>query len=167
MGKAKGKGVSSVQNRHIYTRASYLYQAATHLAKQVTQPTSDAENQCENETRNSNLERQAALSMSRRLLTDMKAVSQKAVIRHSPSLKRTVCKFCDTLQVEGETCQSTVQNPSKGGRKPWADLLEMECMACGHVKRYPVSAPRQKRRPYRLVEGTGEGQGDDEAMDEP
>ncbi|KAK7394054.1 hypothetical protein QQX98_013162 [Neonectria punicea] len=79
----------------------------------------------------------------------MRAVSLKAQIRQSPALKRTICKFCDTLLIEGQTCSSTVENDSKGGRKPWADLLTIRCKTCGNAKRYPVNAPRQKRRSLR------------------
>lgn len=89
------------------------------------------------------------LNMSRHAISDMRAMSLKTLIRQSPDLKRTICKFCDTLRIEGKTCRSVVENSSKGGQKPWADVLSIECRTCGHVKRYPVNAPRQKRRPVR------------------
>jgi ribonuclease P protein subunit RPR2 len=53
------------------------------------------------------------------------------------------------LLVESKTSRSWIENPSKGGRKPWADILVIECGTCGNAKRYPVDAPRQKRRSLR------------------
>lgn len=90
-------------------------------------------------------------NMSHRLLADFRSVSLKSQIRVSPAMKRSICKFCDTLLVEGQTCTSTVENTSKGGRKPWADVLVIKCHTCHHVKRFPVNAPRQQRRPLRTV----------------
>ncbi|KAK2608694.1 hypothetical protein QQS21_002805 [Conoideocrella luteorostrata] len=92
---------------------------------------------------------QAIDNMSRLAITDMRAVSLKAQIRQSSSLKRTICKFCDTLLVEGRTCHSMIENTSKGKRKPWADVLVIGCKTCGNSKRYPVDMPRQKRKLLR------------------
>lgn len=155
----KGKGAAGVPNRHIYTRASYLYQAATYLASRVPdardgapqqEPASGKDPKAEDSTLASTEEQRKAIqNVSRHALQDMRAVSLKVLIRQTPALKRTICKFCDTLQVEGKTCRSVVENTSRGGRKPWADVLAVECRTCGHTKRYPVSASRQKRRPLR------------------
>ncbi|KAK8040530.1 Rpr2-domain-containing protein [Apiospora marii] len=89
----------------------------------------------------------------------MRTTSEKAVIRLSPALKHTVCKYCDSLLIEGETCVSVVENASKGGKKPWADVLVIRCKACKGVKRFPVGASRQKKQKLRNsttpTEGTG------------
>lgn len=79
----------------------------------------------------------------------MKAVSLKVQIRQSSALKSSVCKYCSTVQIEGKTCQSVVENASKGGKKPWADVLVIRCSTCQNVKRYPVDCPKQKRRCLR------------------
>ncbi|OAA62503.1 RNAse P, Rpr2/Rpp21 subunit [Niveomyces insectorum RCEF 264] len=96
--------------------------------------------------------------MARRLLTQMRAVARKTNMRLRPDVKHRVCKYCDTLLVEGATCVSTVENPSRNGRKPWADVLVVACRTCGRARRYPVTAPRQPRRPHRLADG-GQGGG--------
>lgn len=149
---AKTKVDAGVQNRIIYSRASYLYQAANYLtscanAIQDAPCTSDAE---QSASANTDKQYKAITNMSRQAITDMRAISLKAQIRQSPALKRTICKFCDSLLVEGQTCHSFIQNPSKGGRKPWADVLVIECKTCGNSKRYPVDAPRQTRKAIRL-----------------
>ena len=88
-------------------------------------------------------------NLCRQGITDMRAITLKMQIRQSPALKRTICKYCDTLLVEGRTSVSSIENHSKGGRKPWADVLVIKCKTCGNSKRYPVDAARQKRKSLR------------------
>ncbi|KAH8171885.1 RNAse P rpr2/Rpp21/SNM1 subunit domain-containing protein [Sarocladium implicatum] len=152
---AKQKGPQSVQNRHIYTRASYLYQAAQYLASQQTSPKSSLGDDPQHSTateKDNGPSQKATQNLSRQMLTDMRVVTQKILIRQSPDLKRTICKFCDTLQVEGQTSSSQIENSSRGAKKPWADVLATRCLTCNHVKRFPISAQRQKRRPLREAE---------------
>ncbi|KAG5973880.1 hypothetical protein E4U55_000202 [Claviceps digitariae] len=161
---AKPKGQPGVQNRIIYSRASYLYQAANYLSNCVDRvenaPSSTPANsskpelsgQQQQQQQQRRMQRKALENMSRLAMADMKAVSLKAQIRQSQALKRTVCKFCDTLLVEGRSCSSTIENPSRGGCKPWADVLVMKCKTCGNTKRFPVDAPRQKRKSLRSAE---------------
>lgn len=158
MGKAKATGV---QNRHIYTRASYLYQAGAYLASRVpdshhasSQPRPSSPEGRETEAGDATIaavdrQHRAIQNTSRQVISDMRAVSLKVLIRQTSAIKKTICKFCDTLLVEGKTCRSVVENFSRGGRKPWADVLAIECKTCGRVKRFPVSASKQKRRPLR------------------
>ncbi|KAI0447253.1 RNAse P Rpr2/Rpp21/SNM1 subunit domain-containing protein [Xylaria telfairii] len=138
---AKPKKPGSVPNKHLYSRLSYLHQAAAFLGSQVgntraAKPEPPAANQLR-------------LGLARHLLTDLRATSLKSQIRLSPAVKHTICKFCDTLLIEGETSTSAVENKSKHGKKPWADVLVVKCNTCHRVKRFPVQSPRQKRRPYR------------------
>ncbi|KAL7822848.1 RNAse P Rpr2/Rpp21/SNM1 subunit domain-containing protein [Trichoderma gracile] len=172
---AKAKGNPGVQNRHIYTRASYLYQAAVYLANcaqraelepkikasfgKSQSDDNSASSAPENETPSGrkngqdhdSQERKATMNLSHQVVSDMRSVSLKAQIRQSSSIKQTICKYCDAVLIEGKTCHSLVENPSRGGRKPWADVLVIRCDTCGNVKRYPVSAPRQKRKPFRTA----------------
>jgi ribonuclease P protein subunit RPR2 len=127
----KRKENPSIAHKLIYSRASYLYQAANYLARK---------NVCGTQDRGLEQQRQATQNTSRQALIDMRAVSRKAQIRQTRALKRSICKFCDTLQIEGETCHSSVENLSKGGRKPWADVLVVRCTTCQNAKRFPVSA---------------------------
>ena len=127
------------------------------------------------------------LPLSRHLITGMRRVALKTQIRLDPSVKRTVCKYCDTVIIPGSesplepgpgpalagqetvgredqrnrtvlgkgssSCIGTgklyVENKSRHGRKPWADLLVSECFTCGRRKRYPLGATRQLRRQLR------------------
>jgi ribonuclease P protein subunit RPR2 len=160
---AKGKSGGGVQNRAIYSRISFLHQAAVALATirhdspgsgRANSPDEfSAANQRASIKPASDAESGPALDgMSRRLATDLRSVSLKTRIRLKPAVKQTICKFCDSILIEGESCTSTVENKSKGSRKPWADVLVRKCHACGRERRYPVSAPRPRRKTGRESE---------------
>lgn len=160
MAKARKGNHGSVPNRQLYSRLSYLHQAATFLGSQVGKSTKEpkseqcAQSQLEqkptsSDTLHHHSDDQLRLQLARKLLTDLRATSLKCQIRLSPAVKHTICKFCDTLLIEGETSTSVVENKSKGGKKPWADVLVVSCNTCGGARRFPVQAPRQKRRPQR------------------
>ncbi len=87
-------------------------------------------------------------AQTHQLLTSMRSISQKSQIRLSPSLKRSVCRRCNGLLTLNST--SEIENMSRGGRKPWADVLVVKCCQCGYVKRYPVdiggTATRHKKK---------------------
>ncbi|KAI0097976.1 RNAse P Rpr2/Rpp21/SNM1 subunit domain-containing protein [Nemania sp. FL0031] len=156
---AKTKTPGSVPNRHLYSRLSYLHQAAAFLGSQVGNthnPKSkpSPSNRLENgtppvDTPKYSAPDQLRLNLARHLLTDLRATSLKSQLRLSPAIKHTICKFCDTLLIEGETSTSIVENKSKGCKKPWADVLVVKCNTCNGVRRFPVQAPRQKRRSQR------------------
>jgi ribonuclease P protein subunit RPR2 len=83
------------------------------------------------------------------LNTHLRSVAQKGQIRLSSDLKIAICKICSSPLIEGETCLKSIENLSKGGRKPWANVLMVQCCACGACKRYPVGAKKQKRKSTR------------------
>ncbi|EPE08442.1 rnase p rpr2 rpp21 subunit domain-containing protein [Ophiostoma piceae UAMH 11346] len=160
MAKSKGAASSAVANRTAYSRVSFLYQAAALLAATQTSSTSRDANTADDSITESavvstapEVPDPALMGMSRRLLTQMRSISRKTNMRLRPAVKHRVCKFCDSLLVEGSTCSSAVENQSRGGRKAWADVLAVTCKTCGRVRRYPVSAERQPRRPYRGQSG--------------
>ncbi|KAI2604896.1 Rpr2-domain-containing protein [Hypoxylon fragiforme] len=151
MGKSNGSG--SVPNRPIYSRISYLYQAAAYMANcsevknevkesksAATYPKVMEEEKVSQETS------RGKKALSRRFITDLRSASLKSQIRLSPAIKHTICKLCDSLLIEGDSSTSVVENKSKGGKKPWADVLVVKCHTCGGVRRFPVQAPRQNRR---------------------
>ncbi|KAH8907886.1 Rpr2-domain-containing protein [Coniochaeta sp. PMI_546] len=140
---AKGKPPATVQNRPMYSRISFLQQAATYLTQ--ASEMDPGEIRAGQATSTSS-------GVSRRLVADLRSVSLKTRIRLSPAVKQTMCKYCDALLIEGETCTTVVENKSKGGRKPWADILVRKCHACENVKRYPLNSARQKRKSLRTVD---------------
>ena len=139
---APGKKKGDVANRAMYSRISYLQQAAAHLATSSRRDGSTAEDG-------------ALDGVARRLATDMREVSLKMRIRLAPAVKQMVCKYCDSVLVDGTTCTATIENKSRHGKKPWADMLVRRCHTCGKEKRYPVNASRSKRRPFREATENG------------
>lgn len=89
------------------------------------------------------------LGIQRRLVSHLRAVSLKSQIRLSHEVKRSFCKRCNTILVPDSTSHSFTENKSRGGRKPWADVLVIECKACGMQKRFAVGAKRQSRKYQR------------------
>ncbi|KAK0733614.1 RNAse P Rpr2/Rpp21/SNM1 subunit domain-containing protein, partial [Lasiosphaeria miniovina] len=162
---AKGKSNGGVQNRAIYSRVSFLQQAAVFLALSRSpsplppQPPSVSPRHSSTGSAPASLIDSVSVpgpsfslhGVSRRLATDLRSMSLKTRIRLSPALKQTICKFCDSILVEGETCTSSIENKSKGGNKPWADVLVRKCHTCGRERRYPVHAARQRRKGERDV----------------
>lgn len=160
---AKGKGSGGVQNRAIYSRISFLQQAAVTLATITRQSRdsggADVTDDGSIPTRPSSINNSSNVrsgttldGMSRRLATDLRAVSLKTRIRLKPAVKQTICKFCDSILIDGQSCTSAIENKSKGAKKPWADVLVRRCHTCGRERRYPVSAARPKRKTERELE---------------
>jgi ribonuclease P protein subunit RPR2 len=153
---AKAKSSGHVVNRLVYVRASYLYQAAACLASQPEASMSSLnESEASTEKQSVALKQtvpSANTNIARRMVTDLRSVALKAQIRLSPAIKQTVCKYCDTFLIEGTTCTSSVENKSKNGRKPWADVLVIKCNICQRAKRFPAELRRQKRRHLRALE---------------
>jgi ribonuclease P protein subunit RPR2 len=185
MAPEKAKAHKGLQQKHLHSRISYLYQAATYLSratgksqpctssfvaekilgdnqgKAVAMPEAASGQSWPNvPTTLGNvtptlaepnvLQSQNAV-LSRQLLGHLRAVSLKGQIRLSPNLKHSICKRCDLLLVPGSSATVQMENKSRGGKKPWADVLVMTCTACGTAKRYPVGAKRQLRKEKRPI----------------
>jgi len=91
------------------------------------------------------------------LASHLKQIALKSQIRLHTNIKHTICRTCCTVLVDGETCTKRMENLSRGGRRPHADVLVMECTVCGAAKRFPVGAERQKRRGERGVKTPAQG----------
>jgi len=90
--------------------------------------------------------RLAGLGQTHRLASHLRAVSLKGQIRLSAEMKHSICKRCDSHLVVGSTATRNMENKSRGGKKPWAEVLVISCNTCGVKKRFPVAAKRQPRR---------------------
>ena len=185
----KGKGKGGLQQKHIHSRISYLFQAATYLAETSSKVQSRGQNrEADDQTLNRHCEgsvmseapsrqrppvvslsqedREAGSTtaeadsapqfqgtgLSRQLFAHLRAVSLKSQIRISPKIKHSICKRCDQLLVPGSSATTYVENKSRNGKKPWADVLVITCMACKTSKRFPVGAKRQLRREERSTQ---------------
>jgi ribonuclease P protein subunit RPR2 len=138
MGKKKEKNSEPrlIQHREIYQRMNFLYQAATLMTTITAQPsltststtTSAAQqpslsNQEQglqqgqskiiksNATTNTtNLDNTKNLaSIGRFYINTMKTIGTKQVLRIDPSIKRTICKRCETILLPGVTSKVRIK----------------------------------------------------------
>ncbi|KXG54390.1 RNAse P, Rpr2/Rpp21 subunit [Penicillium griseofulvum] len=84
-------------------------------------------------------------NLSRVCVSHLRAVAMKTQIRLPVTLKRSICKRCDTILTPGVTCSHETRNASRGGKKPWADVLVVKCLSCGTEKRFPQTEKRGKK----------------------
>ena len=94
----------------------------------------------------------SSISLSRMYASQMRGASLKTLTRLPVSVKRSYCKCCDTLLIPGESCSQELRNSSRGGKKPWADVLEIRCFHCGTVRRYPQGDKRSQKLVVRQKE---------------
>ncbi|KAG9546393.1 hypothetical protein KCV01_g24323, partial [Aureobasidium melanogenum] len=83
------------------------------------------------------------------LAAQLQAVSQKAQIRLSHDMKRSICKVCSTPLMPDTTSKTRIENKSRAGKKSCADVLVIQCQNCKTEKRFPVGATRQRRKAER------------------
>lgn len=154
-------------HKHLHSRVSYLHQAARYLsgardpreqirpntAQLVSEGSSDklaAETQPANSTIIESRE-------SQRLLSQLRGVSLRSQIRLTPRLKHTICKRCNMILISGTTSSEAIENASRGGKKPWADVFVVGCRYCGTKKRFPLGAKTEKcshsERAYESTNG--------------
>ena len=176
---AKDKSKTGIPNKHLHARISFLQQAATYLTVQSQSRTATSssslpenrregseivsENRTAEDTNGQGItttvdvkkQDEKAISNSqggglpRYLCSHLNQVARKSQIRLHPNIKHSICKRCSTILVEGSTCQKSIENLSKGGKKLHADVLVVECKVCGAKKRWPVGPQRQRRKGER------------------
>lgn len=169
MAKAKQPKARSVPNKHLHSRVSYLYQAANYLSsRQATatiqsssQPISKAKVNIESSKNKTHQDIQddkkeshplKQFGLPNHLLSHLLGVSRKTQIHLTPKFKHTFCKRCNSILVTGSTSSTRVENISRNGKKPWADVLVIKCLSCEAEKRFPTGAQRQKRKTDRTKE---------------
>ena len=179
---AKKKTAQGLPNPPSHARVSYLYQAANYLfsqhgslsstqtvgtksrdeSKLPWQTLVEAEERKPKPAKakewpgvDSRDKERDPLGLSRHLVTHMRAITLKSHVRLSHEMKHSLCKRCDTLLVPGSTSQCSIENQSKGRKKPWADVYVTQCLKCGTRKRFPVGSKRQpKGRPKAKLHET-------------
>ncbi|KAJ5305786.1 hypothetical protein PENANT_c015G01663 [Penicillium antarcticum] len=169
--KAKVKKESKNVQGHIRARLDYLHKAAVYLqnaqqntahqvndektghstSAQDTHNTS-TEEKITQETSSAKKIKEPMNNLSRVCVSHLRGVALKTQIRLPIALKRSVCKRCDTFLAPGVNCSHEIENASRGGKKPWADVLVVRCFECGTVKRFPQMDKRGKKLVQRREE---------------
>jgi ribonuclease P protein subunit RPR2 len=60
------------------------------------------------------------------------------------------------MLIAGVSSACFIENKSRGGKKPWADVLVVRCQTCSHETRYPVGQQPAKKpeEPEKAAAGT-------------
>ncbi|CDK27796.1 unnamed protein product [Kuraishia capsulata CBS 1993] len=114
------KPPKQIPRKEHHARLSYLYQISTLMA--ARSESSDNEKDME--------------TLSRVYARNLDIVSKKAVLKLSPTVKRSICKKCHRRQIEGITMSTRLSNPSKKKTKN-NDIMECSCK-CGETRRFPI-----------------------------
>ncbi|KAG9185350.1 ribonuclease P protein subunit RPR2 [Alternaria panax] len=156
MSKVKAPKSKGIPNKHLHARSTFLYQAATYLTLQTATQDEFAIDVAQDKESHPHdaptTQRYSPLALE--LASDLQQVSRKGQLRLAVDLKRSMCKSCNTVLIPGRTVNQTIENPSKGGNKPWADILVVTCLICGGEKRFPVGATKQPKKAKRRTTHT-------------
>ncbi len=178
--KDKTSAPASVPQRYIYSRISYLHQAAGYLTQRhLSEPKPDSQDSyaelapesrvmkptdlisIEEAARSSQHQKSARLqssaALSRYLLSNVHGVSLKGQVRLDSTLKHSICRRCNAFLVAGVTSTSYVENRSNGGEKSWADVLVLTCKLCDATRRFPIGAMQQRSKKSRQKQEKGLG----------
>ena len=169
--KTKGKkGSGGGVNSHVRARINYLHKAAEYLQAATTGAVAKTRAD-EDEVMTDSNELPAAASkttlrkhhgcssqLSRMCVSQMRGVSQKSQLRLPIEQKRSFCKRCETFLVLDKNCTQEMRNPSRGGKKPWAELRVIRCNVCGTEKRFPQTDKRSRKLPERKKDGKAENE---------
>lgn len=161
MAKAKAPKEGKNSKSHIKARLEFLQRAAEYFQRVSNSPeqarvptTGDAnvvdskahelfthqDASCDDAEYSSKVQRtskKTLSNLSRISISHMRGVSLKTQTRLPITVKRSHCKRCDTLLLPGVNCTHEVTNSSRGGKKPWADVLVVRCLVCRAEKRFP------------------------------
>ncbi len=146
MAKEKPSKPKGIPNKHLHARTTFLYQAASYLTLQFS-----VRDGVQTSDRSDRSQIQQPSSLALQLGSDLHTVSRKAQLRLAIDLKRSMCKSCNAILVPGHTATQVVENQSRGGHKPWADVLVITCKRCDSKKRIPVGAKRQLKKRDRVA----------------
>ncbi|KAL0956639.1 hypothetical protein HGRIS_002772 [Hohenbuehelia grisea] len=139
-GKDNTPNPNSVANRDILQRLNFLYQASAYLNSIPVQPqiVHPSEQSTEGNTPDANArsrprKRLSAADLSRSYIRSMKIVGQKSVVKLDPSVKRTICKQCNTVLVPGHNVSVRVK------KSPCHDhVMIYTCNHCQSIRRIPA-----------------------------
>ena len=155
MGKAKGTTMGDgIPQRHIHSRISFLHQAATYLSTISAEARSTKHDATSSASFQDSCERSfggSSRPQSRYLLNQLRGVSKKSQIRLGRDVKHSMCKRCQSLLIPCQTSVQDMENDSKGGKRPWADVFVVRCIKCQAVKRFPAIPTRKPLMTQRLA----------------
>ncbi|KAG8864617.1 hypothetical protein FRB96_005121 [Tulasnella sp. 330] len=145
---------NTIQNREALQRLNFLYQTSVYLAQisgstsssELTAPSgstlkdprikkgkekSEKKGQPKEKAITSN-GRESLMELSRQHAHAMKVIAKKSVLRMDPSVKRTICKKCQTVLIPGVSATVRVKRSASHGHATC-----YTCMSCQARKVFP------------------------------
>ncbi|KAI7866853.1 RNAse P Rpr2/Rpp21/SNM1 subunit domain-containing protein [Spinellus fusiger] len=137
MAKKKGPTVGpNQQNLHVYQRLNFLHQAATLMSTlripnppQSTQPVDTPSKQVNKKWKRAVHTPTTLYPLGQYYNSTMKKIGKRLVLRLDPTIKRTVCKQCDTSLIPAMTCSNHVESQPE-------IAIVTTCSVCGTYKRF-------------------------------
>ncbi|KAF7428071.1 hypothetical protein PC9H_007290 [Pleurotus ostreatus] len=123
-GKAGGQNPQAVPNRDIIQRMNFLYQASSYL-NSISSHSTDSD-----ETTPTRIQ---SGDISSKYIEMMKTVGQKTLVKIDPTVKRTLCKGCDTVLQPGINTSVRINRPPSHGH-----AVTYTCNRCKTSRRIPA-----------------------------
>ncbi|KAJ4483826.1 RNAse P Rpr2/Rpp21/SNM1 subunit domain-containing protein [Lentinula aciculospora] len=129
---------SSVSNRDVIQRLNFLYQASVYLdnvqSSSTTPSHDDSSSRKFKDKQNKRKKVVKLKDLSRSYIETMKSVGTKTTVQLDPSVKRTLCKGCNTVLVPGSTASMRTKKSSTHGHS-----MVYTCTSCEYVYRIPAA----------------------------
>jgi ribonuclease P protein subunit RPR2 len=159
MAKPKPESAKKVVHPHLHARLAFLQRAAKVLEEQQHAGGNDQQS-AQGSLTNVERENEATAglfdsksnALARELSSHTTSIMRKTKLRITPEIKRTICKKCSSKLIEGHSSVSEMENNSRDGKKPWADVLLVTCLSCGMEKRFPKGQTRGTRKKLRKID---------------
>lgn len=173
---SKAKLPKGEANKTLRARTDFLARASKHIHESSIEPIEtlhkhskdDALHTSEFATTAEQTDPLQVPNATQRYLTaHMRAAARKSQIRLPQDVKHSYCKRCDAC-LDGDTASQThMENKSRHGSKPWADVKVITCAYCHATKRFPVGAKRQlKKKVRKVVSSADQGSASKDAQDQ-
>ncbi|KAL0572066.1 hypothetical protein V5O48_009884 [Marasmius crinis-equi] len=168
--KNEAPNPNAVANRDIIHRLNFLYQASVYLngmdqshhsssAQSEPEPSASTstpmnmniseEQRTESRKKRRKPRKIGIKDLARSYIDTMKVVGTKTTVRMDPSIKRTLCKGCNTVLVPGSTASVRVKSSPTHGH-----IITYTCLECQALRRLPAppvdATPLESLNPRQL-----------------
>ncbi|EPQ57096.1 Rpr2-domain-containing protein [Gloeophyllum trabeum ATCC 11539] len=142
--KDEAPNPNSISNRDILQRLNFLYQAGVYLSTLPGEPSSRATPSSGRPQKRSKRKRNvkhddirksrvSSFDLARTYIDTMKSVGQRTVVKMDPSVKRTLCKSCNSVLIPGTSATVRVKSSSSHGH-----IVTYTCSTCHTSRRIPA-----------------------------
>ncbi|KAJ3761951.1 RNAse P Rpr2/Rpp21/SNM1 subunit domain-containing protein [Lentinula raphanica] len=135
--KIDGPNPTSVSNRDVMQRLNFLYQASVYLNNVHSSSTLEPSVSTSGSIPTSKGKKRRCMDLndlSRNYIETMRGVGTRTTVQLDPSVKRTLCKGCNTVLVPGST--ATVRTKTSSTH---THIMVYTCTSCRYSYRIPAT----------------------------